>query len=578
MLETKKSLAASTWRLVALCVVAFLFRVVGLKFGFPLISNFYIRPDETLVVTRAVQFWESFGRADFLLYPAAMPWLLSLLFQSYYQLSSFLGSTSAPSLTADFVASSDTYFMMARMVSALAGTATVICCYRMARELVSAQGALLAATLYALAPLPVRDAHFAVTDTLMVYFVCWTIIQSLRYTDAPVACRWWVLSQGAVLFGLAVATKYTAVFLAFPLFAAIVLRHRGEPRAAMACVQDLLVGLVVACATFLLFNFDLIFVHRELAGEFDGLFDVLYGSRKQNGWNPLKSLVGIFEPLVIGPGGFVGLLMIARLCVRHLRLQRGPSAKPSILLAAFIGFCLPLLPFPNGIPYRYLLPVMPVIAVAIVFASESLQSNAAALSRKDLVVLSLLLLPGLWASIQIDRLLCKSDTRTLCGQWIANQAHLNRPVLVFGGVECEPQIQESVQSIRRRIQYVKELYGEDAGQLIAIHYHWLLEHSSQGASGVELYRQPDSVPVGTLELVAIVPTHPLRMAGFDPSFFTQLFDQSQLVEKVYFSGFQAHPSWLLVDEFDAFFLPMSNWIDIDRPGPNLEVFVLRLPD
>lgn len=577
MLETKKNLAISKWWLVALCVVAFLFRVVGIRFGFPLISNFYIRPDETLVITRAVEFWESFGRADFLLYPAVMPLLLSLMFQCYYELSSLFGFTSASSLTADFAASSNAYFVMARMVSVLAGTATVICCHRMALEFVSSRGALLAATLFALGPLPVRDAHFAVTDTLMVFFVSWTIIQSLRYPDASVSCRWSVLTKGAILFGLAVAIKYTAVFLAFPLFAAIVLRHRRQPRAVIACGQDMFIGIVIAFAVFLLFNLDLIVAHRALTDEFGGLFDVLYVAPEQNSWNPLKSLLGIFEPLVLGPGGIIGLLVIAVALTKNLKGKQWPAAKPIVLLAAFTAFCLPLLPFPNGIPYRYLLPVFPVVATAIVLALESLQWNVASLSRKSLVVLALLL-PGLWASIQIDRLLSKSDTRTLCGQWIENHVHKDSPILVFGGVECEPQIQESAQSIQRRIQYVNELYGEDAGKLISIHYHWLLQDSSPEAIGFELYRQPDTLPVGTQEFVAIVPTHPLRMAGFDPSFFKRLFNKSELVEKVRFPGCRGNPSWLLVDEFDAFFLPMSNLIDIERPGPNLEVFVMRLPE
>lgn len=576
MLETKKISAASKRWLVAICVIAFLFRVVGLRFGFPLVSNFYIRPDETLVIVRAVQFWESFGRADFLLYPAVMPMLLSLLFQCYYALSSLFGFTSASSLTADFVANSNDYFLISRIVSVLAGTATVIWCHRIALELVSSRGALLVAALYAVAPLPVRDAHFAVTDTLMAFFVAWTILQSLRYSDASASSRSSVMIKGAILFGLAIATKYTAVFLVFPLFAAIALRHRGEPRAAIACARDMVLGIIVAFATFLLFNLDLIVAHRAFAEEFRGLLDVLYCSPKQDSWNPLKSLVGIFEPMVVGPGGIFGLLIIATALAKNLKRRKWPADKPFVLLVAFAGFCLPLLPFPNGIPYRYLLPVLPVMATTIVLALESLQWNWLSLRRRYLVVLALLFLPGLWASIQIDRLLCKSDTRTLCGQWIENHVDNERPVLVFGGVECEPQIQESAQSIQRRIKYVHELYGDDAGKLISIHYHWLLEHQIRAPTGFELYRQPQSFPLATEELVAIVPTHPLRMAGFAPEFFRQVYDQSEVVEKVTFTGFRGNSNWTLVDEIDAFFLPMSNWNEVERPGPRLEVFVMRL--
>lgn len=575
MPETNQKTAVFKWWLVSLCVVAFLFRAIGLRFGFPMISNFYVRPDETLVIIRGVEFWESFGRADFLLYPAVLPLILSLIFQAYYEIASLFGMTSATSLTADFIANNDTYFLLSRMVSVSAGTATVICCYRMALEFVSSRGALLAAGLYAVAPLPVRDAHFAVTDTLMTFFVSWTIIQSLRYASNPVSNHLSVLIKGAILFGLAVASKYTAVFLAFPLFAAIVLRHRGEPRAIKACVRDAAIGTSVAFATFLLFNLDLVVAHQAFTEEFRGLLDLLYSSPRQGSGSPQSSLIGMIEPLVLGPGGVFGWIVVAVALTKTFRRRQLPSGKSLVLLISIIGFCLPLLPFSNGIPYRYLLPVMPVVATAVAMAWESRERDGASFGRWNFAVLALLLLPSLWASVQIDRLLCKTDTRTLCGQWIENHIQKDLPIFVFGGVECEPQIAETDSSIQRRIRYVHQLYGDDAGKLISIHYDWLLEHQRRQSIEYELYRQPQKMPIATEQMVAIVPTHILRMAGFDPTFFSQLNDQSEVVEKVVFSGCRLNRNWILVDEIDAFFLPMSNWRDVERPGPNLEVFVMR---
>src|SRR4029079_16894094 len=63
------------------------------------------------------------------------------------------------------------YFVIARTVSAVAGTLTVVVVHRTADRLFDRLTAAIATLFFALAYLPARDSHFGVTDTLMVFWL-----------------------------------------------------------------------------------------------------------------------------------------------------------------------------------------------------------------------------------------------------------------------------------------------------------------------------------------------------------------------------------------------------------------------
>jgi 4-amino-4-deoxy-L-arabinose transferase-like glycosyltransferase len=121
--------------------------------------------------------------------------------------------------------------LVGRLVSASLDTATVLLVYLTARRLAPGDGdhrlGLGAAAFYALCVLPIQLSHFYAVDTLLTFFASLTLYACLRL--GPGAVRWTALA--GVALGCALATKTSALLLAVPVAAALlVLPLLGGPQ------------------------------------------------------------------------------------------------------------------------------------------------------------------------------------------------------------------------------------------------------------------------------------------------------------------------------------------------------------
>ncbi len=150
------ALTRRDWFTVAAIVcVALALRVWGLTFGMPLFSNYYVRPDESLIVEPALRLGQD---PRFFFYPALMAWITGVAAATWRVATSLV--TSPPDLT--------TYFLIARVTSAVCGALAVWPTYDVALKWSNRAGAITAASLLALSPLAVRESHYGVTDTLLM--------------------------------------------------------------------------------------------------------------------------------------------------------------------------------------------------------------------------------------------------------------------------------------------------------------------------------------------------------------------------------------------------------------------------
>jgi hypothetical protein len=140
-------------------------RFFGISFGLPYFSNFYIRPDETLIVVPGVRFFETLGDPGGFAYPALLKMLCGIIFQAYFQVLRLFHIITINSMVDHFILDPSQYFIVARSISVVSGSLTIFIVYKVAQKIFSRGTALLAALLIAVAPLSVRDSHFAVTDT-----------------------------------------------------------------------------------------------------------------------------------------------------------------------------------------------------------------------------------------------------------------------------------------------------------------------------------------------------------------------------------------------------------------------------
>ncbi|MCL4782857.1 MAG: glycosyltransferase family 39 protein, partial [Bryobacterales bacterium] len=324
---------AKTKRIAVAAVLALgaALRLWGLGFGLPIVSNFYVRPDESLLVQAAVGFFERYGNPQFFAYPALLTELSAMLFLP---------------LPGEFATEPSTYFLAVRVLSALAGIATVGVVYLLARGFCDWKWSLAAAALFAVAPLPVRDAHFGVTDTLLTLLVALTLLlatRPVRKEESGTGVWIWT----SLVFGLAVSTKYTAVFAAPAIVAAAF--ARGGPLRRTA--RDLAAAGAIAAAVFFVLNPYVLLRMGEVAATILEMLRVFYGGTQalpESHWSWSGAAMQLLRPLLWGPGSWLGFALAAA-SLPWLRRASAPRGLWTLALGVF-PFLLVFLPFRHPLP------------------------------------------------------------------------------------------------------------------------------------------------------------------------------------------------------------------------------------
>lgn len=563
-----KAEARETLLLGALVAAALGLRLWGIGFGLPLVSNFYIRPDETLLVVPAAEFFARHGDPGHLNYPAFMIELLALLFRGVHGILAGLGAARASFLD-DFRTDPSRYFLAARILSATCGAATTLVIFRLAKRWCPAAVAFLAAAWYAAAPLAVREAHYAVTDTLLAFLVAAALLAACRCIEAPAAGRRRALLAAGCLAGSAMATKYHAVIL----LPAIVLALRLD-RDRPVGTKDLLLFTASAIATFLLLNPWL----WQRAGELLEWVQVLYRSIYKSGAGAPRGRAWWHRPgraLVLPgfmPGRWIGLLLaLAGLGAGLAWVRQSRDGRLVALLAVSLGFAALLLPA-KTIPFRYLCPILPLAALMAGIGLTALGERFPVLrTTGSLVLVGILgLAMTLPVTLRLDRSMAREDTRSEAGRWIEANLPPGMPIVWLGEPESEPQWHESASSLRRRIAYVERRYGLAAARIIDRIYRLRMGAEPGGTREVFRNPAPGEVPPG--ELCVIQAQFPLPMVPTDPE-LRAVWTRGGVLRE-HHVGAPLSRGRQVLDKSDAWFLPM-NLSEARQPGPMIHIYLVR---
>lgn len=533
-------------------------RYWGLNFGAPILSNLYIRPDESLVIVSGVEFARHLGTPGTYAYPALFQQMAALL-------SHLISSDPAHAFGLD----PTPFYLAVRALAAAFGSATILLVYLIARRFLDRPWASMAALLYAISPLAVRDSHFAVTDIPSVFFQTAVVWFALRYLDAEPGKARRELWFAALSLALSMCTKYAGLLLTTVLFTAAWLRarQRNEP------FPWLFVGKLCAAAAviFVAINPYLFLNWGQAWEEIWSIVEVLYFWQPGDpSWNLPHALWQFVKPLRHGIGGWLGLgIGVAAIAWA----ARRRDARVVLVAQPVISTFLVLLPFQHTVPYRYLLPVLPALAVIVAVFTQRFSTRAPWAGA--LFTLLFLLAPQAYTAVGFAHLLALQDTRSQAGAWLQANVSQSTPIVWFGGPECEPQLQESPASVGRRIDFAYRRYGGISGAIVSAPYKLMqAAREKEHRSGWELYRNPpvEQMPAG--EFYLVTPSYPLRMANFKLP-----VPQSTLQptgDPVSFRSL-AEGTWdgLELDLIDAWFLPFRPLDGVLRPGPNLTIRKMR---
>ena len=261
------------WALLLIAALALLPRIYGLNWD----ANNHLHPDERQIVFKAMCVtlpgtprgascdpaytgpgWlfspSSPLNTHFFAYGSFPQYLLALAAHAMAWFSKLTGLFRLPAGSAwdDF----NHFTLVGRVLSALFDTGSVAVAGLIARRLIGRRAALLAAAFVAVIPLDVQVSHFYAVDTLLLFFVLLTLLGCVMLAQGPKSRlkaatqddedefiprpAFWSAWGGGVFvgvsFGLAMATKVSALPLLAPILVALLLRwrRRGLEEALLA--------------------------------------------------------------------------------------------------------------------------------------------------------------------------------------------------------------------------------------------------------------------------------------------------------------------------------------------------------
>jgi 4-amino-4-deoxy-L-arabinose transferase-like glycosyltransferase len=448
-------LRTSRLALALVLLTAAVLRFWALGRGIP----YALQVDEPEIIERATNMMRSGSlHPHFFDYPG-----LYIYIQLIVAIARFITGAIGGEWTSLAEASTSSFYLWGRAVTAAFGVATVLLVYQVGMRW-GARHALLAAGLMAVLPLHVRYSHYVLTDTPLTFFITLTLLLSLSaHERGTIGAFAWA---GAAA-GLAAATKYNGgVALMMPLIACwMTLSVRGgRLRAALATVGACTAAFVIGAPYTLL---DLpAFLNRfaRLAMEYrnapphlDPVW-LLY----------LKYLVGhaFGWPALLLAGGGMGLGLV--------RLVRGPGRVRWTLAVTFPLVFFWMLSTQRIIYARYILPIVPPLcvlaAVAVVSGVSLLRRYAIPRALRTALITALTiaaLLPPTIVAVRGDRDIARVGTIDMAYAWIVQNLPPNAHVVIEQrGILLPPQYR-SRNVLSLRLKTYQQWRDEGAEYLIA---------------------------------------------------------------------------------------------------------------
>jgi hypothetical protein len=403
--------------LTATVALALGLRLWGIQFGLPYLYHY----DENFYVTDGLEV----GAGKFSAPPYTATGFSNLLFLEYatvYVIGKVTGLfTTAQDLEAFYRTDPSLFYLLGRLTTALFGTATVLVAYWLGNALRNERTGMVAAGLLAVTFLHVRDSHYAVPDIAMSFFAF------AAATTAIIAMkrrRPNYLYAASVLGGIAVAMKWTALPVLFPLLlvSSGVVDILKKQDLRLFLFRSTLISIFLFVAGFFFASPQILINPAPYLGEVmkqyqagqGGGFEVWQVDTAPGWIFYAKTLAYGFGllPLTLAVIGLTGRLYMV------VRERDGISV-------VFLSF--PLVYFAamgstNHYFARYALPLIPFLVVAVAeaidFADMHWKRKVIYPSALFGLFVGVILIQPLASSLRHNQLLTREDTRTEAKQWI----------------------------------------------------------------------------------------------------------------------------------------------------------------
>ena len=237
-IKIKKTLR-SHWLLGLILLLALSLRVWGITFGLPGIDH----GDEPEVINHAVRFGSGDLNPHRFQYGSLIQYVLFIIYGLYFSACYCFGIfKSVHEFALAFVQDPSVFYLIARWLSAVLGTATVYITFLIGSRLAGKTAGLLAAGFLALCYPHALHSHYATVDVALTFFFTLAVHRCIVLYETG---SWKDYFLAGFFIGLACAVKFNGIFAILPLVLAHFCRRHERlgdkifsPRlvAAVACL------------------------------------------------------------------------------------------------------------------------------------------------------------------------------------------------------------------------------------------------------------------------------------------------------------------------------------------------------
>jgi 4-amino-4-deoxy-L-arabinose transferase-like glycosyltransferase len=389
-------------------LAAALLRFWALRQGVP----FSVQVDEPEVLLRAVRMMKTSDfNPHFFDYPTLYMYLQAMVALVRFLVGAMQGKWAALSQ-----APPEAFYVWGRAVTAAMGTATIWVVYRAGMRF-GQRKALLAAGMFAVMPLHVRESHFVLTDVPMTFFVMLTLVMSLRARERGTA---WAFALAGAAAGLAAGTKYNGVLaLLLPLIAcAVTPAIRPSRLVALLWIITAMVLAFLIVAPYTLLDLpNFLNQFARLSGE--------YRTPSSVGEPIWLIYLKHLRNALRWPGS---LIVIAGFLLGAYRIITGPDRGLWLMLTIFPIVYFRFIANQSIFYGRYLLPLLPFLsilgAIAVVTIVDLVRAARVPALLRNAITIALALItigPPAYTSITFNADAAKVWTTELAYNWIIKE-------------------------------------------------------------------------------------------------------------------------------------------------------------
>ncbi len=407
-----------TWILAGVVILGFTLRLVGITYGLPL----WLVGDEPPFVLGALkmidlktilpvlhtnEFAPVLYFSPYLSYVYLLPFIV-ILGKAYL---SFHGSVAAFSLL--LLADLSHFFIVARIISAIVGTATILLLFRVGKNIFKNETtALLGAVFLAFSPTHVLLSHWG-RDWIMATFFFTLLLLCLTEEKIDLGKRLFLAGLiGGIAFGVSIIAAFIPVFIIFWALIA-----EGVPPSTLLVNKYLYAG---AIAFVLLAGFSILiypsgfFLTHAHSITLHKSFPDFFGTS----WSFLSPTL-FSEPFLI-------ILAIIGLIAGCIKKEKFTLVALVFIASYFIIFYL-LFHFDD----RFIIYLFPLLALLAANGVTALWRMSPRFQRVIAMLAGIATLAMLVTSFQVDRLLLRNDTRSEARAWIESHIRPGEKIMVL---------------------------------------------------------------------------------------------------------------------------------------------------